>query len=129
MYKEQMEIINLWENFLAEIAEEMEFSIKTILNENLNNKDIFAMFFEYEYDYMDIIFYTIDKEENILSQKIDILNNELNCKHLFPNNLFERQMEIDDTYDGEDDNYEDFREKYSQIKDDTFKNSILSRHT
>jgi hypothetical protein len=125
MYKEQMEIINSWEKFLAGIAVKMESSIKTILNETLNNKNIFVMFFEYEYDDMDIMFYTIDKNENILSRKIDVLNDELNCKHLFPKDLFERQMEIDDTYDGEDDNYEDYREKYSQIKDDIFKNWFM----
>jgi hypothetical protein len=126
MYKEQMEIITDWEKFLAEIETRMQLSIKTVLNEAITTRDIYAMFFEYEYDDMDIIFYAIDDKENVLLTKVDILNNEINCSHLFPDNLSEKQMEINDKYDGEDDNYDNFTEEYYQKKEKVFKDWFIS---
>ncbi|MDR2924582.1 MAG: hypothetical protein LBU76_01285 [Azoarcus sp.] len=121
MYKEQIEILDAWKNFLSEIETKMQLSIKTILNETKELKNIHAMFFEYEYNDMDLMFWALDKKENVLFKKLDILNGKINGKHLFPNDLMERQMDIDDEYDGEDDNYDDFRDEYSEEKEEIFK--------
>jgi hypothetical protein len=126
MYKEQMEIITAWKKFLAEIETKMQSSIKKVLNEAIITKDIYAMFFEYEYDYMDIMFFAIDHKENVLLTKVDILNDEINCEHLFPDDLSEKQMETNDKYDGEDDNYDDFTEEYYQKKEKVFKEWFIS---
>ena len=75
---------------------------------------------------MDIMFYAIDNKEKILYKKIDIINDEIKCKHIFPENLFEKQMEIDDEYDGEDDNYEDYITEYSRKKHELFEKWFIS---
>ena len=122
MYKEQERILNLWEEFLKEITSKMESSIKEILDEVLNNKDIFAIFFEYEYDDMDIIFYAMDRKENALLRKLNMVIDKLNCNHLFPKELSDKQMELNNRYDSNDDNYEEYIDEYSKIKEDIFKN-------
>jgi hypothetical protein len=125
MYKEQMEIITEWESFLAKIEPNMCLELKTILGESINNKNIYALFFEYEFDYMDIVFYAIDEKENIVLKKVPILNNEINCKYLFPENLMEKQMETNDNYEGEDEHFDDFSEEYYEKKEEIFKNWFI----
>ena len=124
MYTEQKEIINSWKKYLVKIEAKMKLTIKTILDDSKNFKKIYAMFFEYEYDYMDILFYAIDNKEKILLKNIDI-SNELNCEHLFPKDLMEKQIEIDDKYDGEDDDFDEFSDKYTKEKEEIFENWFI----
>jgi hypothetical protein len=126
MYKEQMEIIIEWESFLVKIEQNMCLELKTILDESISNKNIYAMFFEYEFDYMDIVFYAIDEKENVILKKVPVLNNEINCKHLFPENLMDKQMEISDNYEGEDERFYDFLEEYREKQEGIFKNWFMA---
>jgi hypothetical protein len=97
-WEEQMKIITEWEGFLAKIRPNMCLELKDILEKSINNKNIYAMFFEYELDYMDIVFYAVDEKENVILKKIPVLNNEISCKHLFLDNLMEKQIQINDYY-------------------------------
>ena len=121
LYKELDVIICKWDKFLTEIETKLQFSIKTILNEVMENNNIFAIFFEYEYDIMNISFYAIDNKENILLDKNNILRNELNSKTLFPKNLYDSQEKVVDKYDGEDDNFDEIYREYVQQKEAFFK--------
>jgi hypothetical protein len=121
LYKGLEEIIDSWGKYLTGIETKMQFSIKAILNEIIGNNNIFAIFFEYEYDIMDLSFFAIDDKENILMVKQDIVNKELNSKTLFPEDLLDKQDEIIDEYDGEDDNFDEIYDEYTQQKEDIFK--------
>ena len=121
MYIEQIEILNAWKDFLTEIETKMQVAIKKILNTSMGNKDIYAMFFEYQFDYMDIAFFAIDNKSNVLVRDLDTINNEINCKYLFPNELFDKQLEIIDKYEEEDDNFDDFTDEYYEKKEEIFK--------
>jgi hypothetical protein len=126
MYKEQTEIISSWKDFLAGNETKAQSAIKKILNKTVGNKDIYAMFFEYEYDYMDIVFFALDNKENVLVRDLNTINEEINCKHLFPDNLSDREMEISDEYDGEDDNFDDYITEYNQEKEKILKEWFIS---
>jgi hypothetical protein len=121
LYKELEEIIDAWGKFLTGIKTKMQISIKTILNEVIGNNNIFAIFFEYEYDLMDLSFFAMDNKENILIVKQDIINEELKCQTLFPKELLDKQDEVIDEYDGEDDNFDEIYGEYGQQKEDIFK--------
>jgi hypothetical protein len=120
LYPELDEIINMWKKYLTEIRIKLQCSIKTILEEIIGNDNIFATFFEYEYDVMDILFFAIDKNENEIIFKKDILNEKLNSKILFPVDLYEKQNEVMAKYDGEDDDFDNIYNKYDQEKTDIF---------
>jgi hypothetical protein len=102
---------------------EMQISIKTILDEVVGNNTVFAIFFEYEYDIMNIKFLAIDNTENILYRKTDILFDQdgINYKTLFPHDLLDKQGEFIDENDGVDDNFDDIYSEYEQQKEDIFK--------
>jgi hypothetical protein len=108
LYKELREIINDWAEILTGIEMEMQISIKTILDEVVGNNAVFAIFFEYEYDIMNIKFFAMDNTENILYRKTDILFDQdgINYKTLFPHDLLDKQSEVINEYDGEDDNFD-----------------------
>jgi hypothetical protein len=56
---------------LAKIGTKMQLSMKQIINESLNNKDIYAMFFECKDKFgdMHIRFYAIDNKKNVFCRK------------------------------------------------------------
>jgi hypothetical protein len=85
MYKDEFnEILNSWEKFLKSLELNMNSSIKKILNKTIENEKVTAIFFEYEYEIMNIGSYAFDKNENIILEEYNILIDELNCKTLFP---------------------------------------------
>ena len=121
LYKKLEKIIEAWEQFLTEIETKMQSAIKEILNEIVEENSIFAIFFEYEYDIMNLSFFATDNEENPLLVKQDILSKETNCKTLFPNELLNKQYELVDEYDGVDENFDEIYDEYTQRKQDIFK--------
>ena len=121
MYKELEEVIDSWQIFLNEMETKMQCVIKKILSETVKNNEIFAMFFEYEYDYMDLSFYAFDKNKNVLIQKYDLLVDELNCKTLFPMELLDKQEKTRHKYGEKEDDFDDIYAEYDEEKQDIFK--------
>ena len=121
LYKELEKIIEMWEKFLIETETIMQSTIKEILNEIVEDNSIFAIFFEYEYDVMDLSFFATDNEEKPLLIKQDILSKGINSKTLFPDELLNKQSELVDEYDGVDENFDEIYDEYEQRKQDIFK--------
>jgi hypothetical protein len=118
---ELSEIIEGWKKFLLDVETKMVSSIDAVLNEVIKNSNIFVIFFEYEYDLMDLSFFAFDDKENTLLVKHDILTEEINCKTLFPKDLLDKQYELTDEYDGVDENFDEIYAKYEHEKEDIFK--------
>jgi hypothetical protein len=103
MYNEQIEILSAWEKYLTGIVLKQQFSVKKTPNQPVQFNGISLL--------------AIDDKENIIIKKVG--GDEMKCKDLFPNVLYERQMEIDFKY-MEDDNYDDFNSEYNEKKEDIF---------
>jgi hypothetical protein len=89
------ELLGSWENYLKSLDIKMQSTIKKILNETIGNNEIYAIFFEYEYEIMDTKFLAVDKFGNELMVKFDILIDELNCKSLFPEEWLKKVWDIE----------------------------------
>jgi hypothetical protein len=119
MFKTRFEkIFTKFGKILTRIETKMQLSMKKVINESLNNKDIYAMFFECKDKFgdMHIRFYAIDNKKNVFLRKN--ITEEITKGPLFPEELQEaeddlefeieilqEELEHDDlSYDGDEEN-------------------------
>lgn len=99
----------------------------------LNNKskaDTKALYFEYQYDYLNIIFWAVDQEgERITeiiklpSKEIDIINESDDWDALIPEKIWVTVTAFEDIY--EEDNSDDILDEYNTEKYELFENWFL----
>ena len=109
MFSEHLEIIDTFEKHLIEIVEKMKSSIRLILNDTLNNKDIYSLFFVCEdcFGDMNIKFFGIDNSKKVFVKKDTFTEIK---EPLFPKDLQEKEYELVEKYefDEDDEENEDF---------------------
>jgi hypothetical protein len=90
------EIFTEFGKILAGIEIKMQLSMKQIINESLNNKDVYAMFFECKHVYndMDIWFYAIDNKKRVFLKKG--ITEEITGGPLFPEDLREEKDDLEE---------------------------------
>ncbi|KPH12709.1 hypothetical protein [Chryseobacterium sp. ERMR1:04] len=119
--------------YLEQISSQLILDITELIegkNVNyLNNKakaDGKALYFEYQYDYLDIICWSVDQEgeritetSKLSSKKVE--NEEWNA--LIPKQIWEAAVDFEDTY--EDDDFDDILDEYNTEKYELFENWFL----
>ncbi|WP_139262515.1 hypothetical protein [Chryseobacterium polytrichastri] len=121
--------------YLEQISPQLIVDLTDLINDKninyLNNKsknNCKALYFEYQYDYLDIIFWSVDQAgERITelirlpSKKIDRIDEEWSA--LIPKQIWEAAADFEDTY--EDDDFDDILDEYNTEKYELFESWFL----
>lgn len=97
----------------------------------LNNKseaDCKALYFEYQYDYLDILFWSADQAGERITEIIKLPSKKIDSKDedwnaLIPKQILEAAVDFEDTY--EDDDLDDILDEYNTEKYELFENWFL----
>jgi hypothetical protein len=102
------------------------------INNYLNNKskaDIKAFYFEYQYDYLDIIFWADDKDGERITDTIKLLTKNDGIDDgkvwnaLMPEKIWETAADFEDSYEGDD--LDDILDEYNEEKYSLFEDWFL----
>lgn len=93
--------------------------------EDKTESDIVAYFFEYEYDYLNVVCWAVDRAGNIITDTI-ILSTQKNSKTdenskwnaFIPESIWTKIADFHDNY--EDDDFDDILDEYNQEKYELF---------
>ena len=127
-----------WKLYLDSSAEQMQTDIRNILTDQIvkykqgkSRQDIVALYFEYEYDYMNILFWAKDKSEELVAELIVLptikrnnADENSNWEHFLPENIWRNVLGTEDIYEGED--YDEIRREYENVKTTLFKEWFLT---
>ena len=127
MYKKQKERLSEYRKYLAGQKSEYQSPLKWILNESFENKDVCALFFEYESKFNDILCIRIDiifyDNKGYLKKK-DILN-VIDTKFLYFELFFENAREFALELEDKRSKSKEYRLKYFQSKNEIEKDFFL----
>ena len=118
-----------WSLYLESATEQMQADIRDIIANRLIQyeqgkswADIAAMFFEYEYEYMDIVFYAFDKQEKVITKVIALPTKrsgniipDSKWNAFLPEAIWHKEQGLDEHYD-----------KYNREKTSIFKEWFLT---
>ncbi len=124
--KELNDNLKYFEKYLLRLTNQIVLDLQDILSDKIvvykNNKtilDIKGYFFEYEYKYLDIIFYGLDKNLNLVTETIKLptkLINENFKNHLMPECIYNSEIDIDNGYDEQKYSEEEFYDIFDEYK-------------
>lgn len=111
--------------FILDITELIEGKNVNYLN-NKAKADGKVLYFEYQYDYLDIICWSVDQEGERITETSklpskNVGNEEWNA--LIPKQIWEAAADFEDTY--EDDDFDDILDEYNTEKYELFENWFL----
>ena len=123
-----------WKLYLESSAEQMQEDIRNILTDKIvkyelgkSKQDIAALYFEYEYEYMNITFWAENKNEMLITEVMELptimrnnTNEKSNWKHFFPETIWKEVVESEDEYEGDEDDYYDARDEYTNKNTELF---------
>lgn len=98
--------------------------------DNKSEADSKAFYFEYQYDYLDIIFWSVDQAgeritetKKLPAKKNDGINENEGWNALIPEKIWEAAADFEDNY--EDDDLDDILDEYNTEKYELFENWFL----
>ena len=123
-----------WKLYLESSAEQMQEDIRNILTDEIvkyeegkSKQDIAAMYFEYEYEYMNIAFWAENKNEMLITEVMKlptIMRNNTksnsNWKHFIPETIWKEVLESEDEFEGDEDDYYEARDEYTNESTELF---------
>ena len=124
---------NEWQTYLNSCATQLQEDIHNILTDKTikyrsryHLQDISALYFEYEYDYMDIVFWAENKKGDVITdilvlptQRKDNAITDSKWKSFFPENIWREVIELEESC--EDDDFYDLLDEYNEEKTRLFK--------
>jgi len=127
-----------WKLYLDSSAEQMQADIRNILTDQIvkyqqgkSRQNIAALYFEYEYDHMDIMFWAEDKNGELITETIKLptikrnnTDENSNWEHFLPESIWKKVIVSEDTYEGDD--YDDIRSEYDEKKTELFKEWFIN---
>ena len=139
MIKNQLLNVNKdWKLYLDSSAEQMQADIRNILANQIlkygykkSRQDIAALFFQYEYETWDIVFWAEDKNRSSITDTIILpskrkenSNGNSNWNHFIPETLWNKVAEFEDNYRGDDS--DDIICEYIEVQTEIFKKWFLA---
>ena len=123
-----------WKLYLENSAEQMQEDIRNMLTGKIVRykqgkvqQDIAALYFEYEYEYMNITFWAENKNEILLTDVTElptIMRNNgkpnSNWKHFIPETIWKEVIESEDEFEGDEDEYYEARDEYTNKSTELF---------
>lgn len=123
--------------YLEQISSQLIVDLTDLINgkdiiylNNKNETDTKAFYFEYQYDYLDIIFWSVDREGERITEtikfplkKVDRINGSSDWNALIPKQIWEVAADFEDSY--EEDELDDILDEYNTEKYELFENWFL----
>lgn len=121
--------------YLDQIGPQLVVDMTELINGKniiyLNNKseaDTKALYFEYQYDYLDIIFWSVDREGERITETIKLPSKNINrideeWNVLIPKQIWEAAADFEDNY--KEDDLDDLLDEYNTEKYELFENWFL----
>lgn len=129
--KEFKEVLDDFEKYLPELTNQLVTDLRDILSqksivykEGKTELDIVGYFFEYEYEWLDIIFYGLDKKNELSTETIKLPTKliEKSCPHsVTPLKMNVFEINIEDEYDEDKYSEDEFYELYDKYHQEKFK--------
>jgi hypothetical protein len=119
--------LNEFENYLSRLSTQMVSDLQNILTmqtipfmDSKSQTDMAALFFEYDYEWLDIFFYGVDKELEPVTNTVKLPSKLLPESHgdtLQPEVLHEFEINVEDEFDFDNNDEDEFYEQLDEYKD------------